>query len=189
MNGYRLGYDSVMGRNVQTAGVRGRVDSPRSKRGVILATAIDGFGELGFEQTKWAAIAEQVGIGQTALYHYFESKHHCLLTIMTSELQRSLTRYREATADVSDEIRQLRLGARSTFDVTPREVLAARIVLNHMNILTGQRNSDREEEERQRARTLVRAIEDEWTELVRRGIASGVFAERDRGNLPWRSSG
>jgi AcrR family transcriptional regulator len=156
-----------------------RVDGPRSKRGVILDAAVDSFGELGFDHTKWAAIADQVGIGQTALYHYFESKHHCLLTIMTTELERSLNRYREATADVPDEIRQLRLGARSAFDVTAREGLAARILINHMDLLSAPRHSAREEEERQRARVLVRAIEDEWTDLVRRGIASGAFANRD----------
>jgi AcrR family transcriptional regulator len=169
-----------MSKKVSVVPVAGaRADGPRSKRGVILDAAIDSFGELGFEHTKWATIADQVGIGQTALYHYFESKHHCLLTIMTSELERSMLRYREAIADVADETRQLRLGARSAFDVTPREALAARILLNHLDLLSGKRHSVREEEERQRARVLVRAIEDEWTELVRRGIASGAFAKRD----------
>ena len=39
-----------------------------------------------------------MGIGQTALYHYFESKAHCLLTIMSLELTRSLELFREVTA-------------------------------------------------------------------------------------------
>src|SRR6266508_6031767 len=75
-------------------------EGPRSKRAVILSAAIDSFGQDGYEHTKWAKIADQVGIGQTALYHYFESKAHCLLTIMTLELTRSLERFREVTADV-----------------------------------------------------------------------------------------
>ena len=54
---------------------------------VILAAAIDSFGHDGYEHTKWAKIADEVGIGQTALYHYFESKAHCLLTIMSLELE------------------------------------------------------------------------------------------------------
>ena len=58
----------------------------RSAR-VILAAAIDSFGADGYEHTKWAKIADEVGIGQTALYHYFESKAHCLLTIMSLELE------------------------------------------------------------------------------------------------------
>ena len=67
---------------------------------MILAAAIDKFGKDGYEHTKWATIADEVGIGQTALYHYFESKAHCLLTIMSLELDRSLERFREVTADV-----------------------------------------------------------------------------------------
>ena len=70
-------------------------EGPRSKRAVILAAAIDSFGHDGYEHTKWAKIADEVGIGQTALYHYFESKAHCLLTIMSLELSRSLERFRE----------------------------------------------------------------------------------------------
>ena len=76
-------------------------EGPRSKRAVILTAAIDSFGQDGYEHTKWAKIADEVGIGQTALYHYFESKAHCLLTIMSLELDRSLERFREVTADVA----------------------------------------------------------------------------------------
>ena len=75
-------------------------EGPRSKRAVILTAAIESFGHDGYEHTKWAKIADEVGIGQTALYHYFESKAHCLLTIMSLELSRSLERFREVTADV-----------------------------------------------------------------------------------------
>ena len=46
-----------------------RKDGPRSKRGVILQAAVDRFGRDGFEHTKWATVADEVGIGQTALYH------------------------------------------------------------------------------------------------------------------------
>ena len=59
---------------------------PRSKPGVkreeILRVAIEAFGRNGYEDAKWADIATAVGIGPTALYHYFESKQHCLFEIM-----------------------------------------------------------------------------------------------------------
>ena len=55
--------------------------SSRSKREDILTTAIDLFGQQGYEYSKWADIAEAVGVGSTALYHYFESKLHCLYEI------------------------------------------------------------------------------------------------------------
>ena len=83
-------------------------EGPRSKRSRILTAAIDSFGKDGYERTKWAKIADEVGIGQTALYHYFESKAHCLLTIMSMELDRSLEKFREVTAVASERVRRSR---------------------------------------------------------------------------------
>ena len=64
----------------------GRRRPPRQKPGVkkeqILEVAIDSFGRYGYEETKWADVAAAVDIGSTALYHYFESKQHCLFEIM-----------------------------------------------------------------------------------------------------------
>src|SRR6266850_1499676 len=64
----------------------GRRGSPRLKPGVkkeqIIEVATDYFGRYGYEDTKWADVASAVDIGSTALYHYFESKQHCLFEIM-----------------------------------------------------------------------------------------------------------
>src|SRR4026207_2145786 len=114
-------------------------DGPRSRRHLILDAAIEQFGELGFEYTKWADIADQAGIGETGLYHYFESKAHCLLSIMSSELDRSWQRFLQATANQEDHSERLRLAVASAFDVTPREALSARILLNHLNLLSTKR--------------------------------------------------
>ncbi len=156
-----------------------RVESARSKRGMILDAAIDNFGRVGFEHTKWATIADEVGIGQTALYHYFESKVHCLLTIMSTELERSFERTQAVTAEVDDPAEKIQVAVMAAFDVTPREALQARILMSHQDLLVGQRPSDREEAERQRARELVREIEHEWAELIRDGISAGAFERRD----------
>jgi AcrR family transcriptional regulator len=155
------------------------IESPRSKRGLILSAAIESFGDDGFELTKWATVADKVGIGQTALYHYFESKVHCLLTIMSVELERSIARFEQAVADQSTPADQLRAAVRGAYDVTPQEVLQMRILQSHMDLLATERQSEREEAERQHARELVRQVEDNWTDLIRRGIASGDFADRD----------
>jgi AcrR family transcriptional regulator len=146
---------------------------------MILAAAIDHFGRDSYDNTKWAAIADVVGIGQTALYHYFESKAHCLLTIMSLELERSKGQFRDVTIDVDDPAERLRAAVSTAYDVTPQEALAARILLSHMDLLATPRASKREEAERQRARALVRAIEDEWSVLIERGVRTGVFADRD----------
>lgn len=154
-------------------------EGPRSKRAVILTAAIDSFGKDGYEHTKWAKIADEVGIGQTALYHYFESKAHCLLTIMSMELGRSLDRFREVTAGVTPADKALEAAVAAAYDVTPREVLQMRILQSHMDLLATPRPSEKEEVERQRARALVRDIENEWTALVERGMKAKEFPKRD----------
>ena len=154
-------------------------EGPRSKRALILTAAIDSFGRDGYEHTKWATIADQVGIGQTALYHYFESKAHCLLTIMSMELDRSLERFREVTASAPGAREALEAAIAAAYDVTPREVLQMRILQSHMDLLAMPRPSEKEEAERQRSRELVRAIENEWTALLERGMKAKVFPKRD----------
>src|SRR5215211_6416019 len=156
-----------------------RVESPRSKRRVILDAAIDNFGRVGFEHTKWATIADQVGIGQTALYHYFESKAHCLLTIMRLELQRSHEMFLKATADEPDPMQALRAAVRAAYAVSERDVLQMRILQSNVAILAVPRNSEREETERLAARELVHQIENAWTGLLERGMSDGVFVRRD----------
>jgi AcrR family transcriptional regulator len=152
---------------------------PRSKRAAILAAAVDCFGETGFEATKWSTVAERVGIGQTALYHYFESKTHCLLTIMRLELQRSHDKFTEATADAPEPVEALRAAVRAAYDVSDHEVLQMRILQNHMDLLAGPRKSKREEAERVAARQLVQLVERDWTNLLVRGMSQGAFPLRD----------
>ncbi|MEV6700902.1 TetR/AcrR family transcriptional regulator [Streptomyces sp. NPDC051453] len=152
---------------------------PRSKRAAILTAAVDCFGEAGFEATKWSTVAERVGIGQTALYHYFESKTHCLLTIMRLELERSHDRFVAATTDTEDPVEALRLAVRAAYDVSPHEVLQMRILQNHMDLLSGSRRSKREEAERVAARQLVQVVERDWTNLLVKGMSQGAFPLRD----------
>ncbi|MEV8420458.1 TetR/AcrR family transcriptional regulator [Streptomyces niveus] len=152
---------------------------PRSKRAAILTSAVDCFGEAGFEATKWSTVAERVGIGQTALYHYFESKTHCLLTIMRLELERSHERFVEATADVDDPVEALRSAVRAAYVVSPHEVLQMRILQSHMDLLSGSRRSKREEAERVAARQLVQVVERDWTNLLVKGMSQGAFPLRD----------
>ena len=90
----------IVAKNVHTQATR-RTRSPdgsRSKRPEILTTAIEHFGRDGYEYTKWADIAHDVGLGSTALYHYFESKLHCLFEIHAEALQAERERFEKLTA-------------------------------------------------------------------------------------------
>ncbi|WP_280425603.1 TetR family transcriptional regulator [Nocardia carnea] len=156
-----------------------RRESPRSKRGSILTAAIEQFGRIGYEHTKWASIADEVGIGQTALYHYFESKAHCLLTIMRLELADSVDRFVSATENEPDPEKALRVAVAAALRAEPIDALQRRILQNHMDLLAQPRQSEKEEAERLRSRELVQEIEQNWTELIERGIESGVFTGGD----------
>ncbi len=164
---------------MSTADNAPRTESPRSKRAVIIATAIDRFGEEGFEHTKWATIADDVGIGQTALYHYFESKVHCLLTIMRLELSDSVERFKAATSAAPDSASALAAAVASAYEASPRDALQRRILQNHMDLLATPRPSKKEEEERVLCRSLVQEIEHNWTGLVQKGMDEGVFRVTD----------
>ena len=156
-----------------------RTESVRSKRGSIVDAAIDRFGSDGYEHTKWSTIADDVGLGQTGLYHYFESKAHCLLTIMRIELTQSLERFRRVTSVADDPVEALRLAVHSAYEGTPRDALQRRILQNHVDLLSTPRPWEKEEQERQRSRALVREIEEAWTDLIARGVRSGEFTQRD----------
>src|SRR5918999_1022871 len=86
------------------------MSSPQSrgtKREEILAAATERFGRDGYEDTKWADIAADVGVGPTALYHYFESKQHCLYVIMDQAIEGFRTRFEALTTDGDDPVERL----------------------------------------------------------------------------------
>jgi AcrR family transcriptional regulator len=154
-------------------------DGPRSKRVPILEAAVQEFGAVGYESTKWADVAERVGIGQTALYHYFESKAHCLFTIMRLQLQRSHEAFVSAVDSTSTPPEALRAVVRAAYDLPDDEVLQMRILQSNFSLLATPRSSEKEESERQRARELTRLIERDWANLLLRGMKSAHFPERD----------
>jgi AcrR family transcriptional regulator len=151
---------------------------PRSKRAAILREAVEAFGEVGYEHTKWSTVADRVGIGQTALYHYFESKAHCLLTIMHLELQSSWDTFKQATEGLPPA-QALPAAVASAYRVTEHEGLQRRILHNHIDLLATPRASAREEQERLASRALVQQIERDWAALLERGMRAGAFPRRD----------
>ncbi|GAB3571235.1 TetR/AcrR family transcriptional regulator [Amycolatopsis endophytica] len=154
-------------------------DGPRSKRPAILAAAMEGFGEVGYEAIKWSEVADRVGIGQTALYHYFESKAHCLLTIMRLALRNSEAAFARAVADAEGTVPALRAAVRAAYSLTPGEVLQNRILQANMSVIANPRSSAREEHERQRCRELVAQIERNWSQLLEEGMRGGDFVRQD----------
>lgn len=158
-------------------------EGPRSKRGAILAAASRQFGEDGYDATKWSKIADEVGIGQTALYHYFESKAHCLFTIMRLQLEHSFATLQEVVASEEDALTAVETALRRVYDVTRDDVLRLRVLHSNMALLATPRSSAREEAERQAARGLIRDFEQAWAALLERAMDAGQIERQDARQL------
>lgn len=156
---------------------------PRSKRAAILTAASRQFGKQGYDATKWSSVAEEVGIGQTALYHYFESKAHCLLTVMRLQLERSYAMLGQATASEADPLRAIEAALNQIYDVSKDDILRLRVLHSNLAILEKPRSLAREENERKAVRDLVREFENAWTALLQTAMDSGHIPARDARQL------
>jgi TetR/AcrR family transcriptional regulator, cholesterol catabolism regulator len=153
--------------------------SSRSKRAAILETATDLFGREGYEHSKWADVANSVGIGSTALYHYFESKLHCLYEIMAEALEAEVERFDRITGEHEDFEDALEAVLRAAFDLSEHEVLRNRLLVSEQVLVGVHRTSAREEESRQLARDRTRDLEFKWAAFLTRGMEQGAIPESD----------
>lgn len=156
-----------------------RRTSSRSKRAGILETATAFFGEHGYEDTKWADVAATVGIGSTALYHYFESKLHCLYVIMADALESFQSDFARITSENDDFLDALVAVMRSGYELTEQEVLRNRVLVAEQGLVGIPRQSQREEEARQLARGRTRDLEFAWATFLVRGMEQGHIPETD----------
>jgi TetR/AcrR family transcriptional regulator, cholesterol catabolism regulator len=153
--------------------------SARSKHDAILEAAVRVFGRDGYEDSRWADVAKSVGIGSTALYHYFESKLHCLYVIMADTLQANLEQFEAVTRDATDYPAALQTVLRAGFDVTEQQVLCNRVLVAEQARLAAHRTSPREEEARARARARTRDMEFAWATFLARAMEQGAIPEAD----------
>lgn len=170
-----------MAKNVETQGSRRSSGgtSSRSKRREILTTAIEHFGRNGYEYTKWADIAADVGLGSTALYHYFESKLHCLFEIHAETLEAEQERFDLITSERGDYGAVLLRLLHGLFELNEHEVLRNRVLVAEEGLIAVPRKSPREEEARRLARSRMRDIEFAWATFLTRGMEQGVIPEAD----------
>jgi AcrR family transcriptional regulator len=158
---------------------RGRVTGDGTKRREILAAATERFGRDGYEDTKWADIAADVGVGSTALYHYFESKQHCLYMIIDQAIDDFRMRFAEVTSRHEDPTAALVAVLRACFDLSEHEVLRNRLLVAEQGLLSNHRTSPREEEARQAARSRSRDLEFAWASLLSDAMQRGEIPPDD----------
>jgi AcrR family transcriptional regulator len=159
------------------------VTRPRSKPGVkrerIIEVAIEQFGRNGYEETKWADIAAAVGIGSTALYHYFESKQHCLFEIMEQAIADFRTRFDRIIAEHDDWTEALLAALKDQFVLTDQEVLRLRVLVAEIDRLGVAHPLPQEEAARDGARSEIRHLEFAWGAFLARGMQQGLLPESD----------
>ena len=137
------------------------------------------FGREGFEDSKWADVAAEVGVGSTALYHYFESKLHCLYSIMAEALETQRKGFAELTQGDGDFLEKLTAVLRAGYDLTDQEVQRNRLLVSEQVLVGVHRTSPREEEARSLARGATRDLEFDWATFLSRGMAQGLIPEAD----------
>jgi TetR/AcrR family transcriptional regulator, cholesterol catabolism regulator len=150
-----------------------------AKRDEILAAATERFGRDGYEDTRWADIAADVGVGATALYHYFESKQHCLFVIMAEAIEGFHGRFARTTAIEPDFLRALDQVFEDAFALTPLDVQRQRVLVAEQGLLARPRSSPREEQARQAARARARDLEFAWATFLARAMERGALPEGD----------
>jgi AcrR family transcriptional regulator len=156
-----------------------RRTSSRNKREEILTAATAYFGEHGYEDTKWADVAAAVGIGSTALYHYFETKLHCLYVIMADALESFQDDFNRITSEHEDYLDALVSVLRSAYDLSEQEVLRNRVLVAEQGLIGIPRQSRREEEARVLARARTRDLEFAWATFLVRGMEQGHIPQAD----------
>ncbi len=158
---------------------RRRSTPSRSKRDAIIVAATEHFGRDGYEHSKWADIAESVGIGSTALYHYFESKLHCLYEIQALAVQAEREKFDRVTGEYDDFAEALKAALDAAFDLTELEVLRNRVLVGEQSLVGLHGRSPREEEARQLARSRMRDLEFAWANFLIRGMEQGAISKAD----------
>jgi AcrR family transcriptional regulator len=151
--------------------------SPRNKRAEIVAVATKFFGENGYEDTKWADVATAVGLGPTALYHYFESKQQCLFEILVEAIEDAQAEFARLTEGEFREALPMLL--RGTFERDDREVCRARVLVAEQGLVRHPRAAPREEEARLRAFALVKEYEESWRDFLAAGMDAGTIPRTD----------
>jgi AcrR family transcriptional regulator len=152
--------------------------SPRNKRAEIVAVATEYFGENGYEDTKWADVASAVGLGPTALYHYFESKQQCLFEILAEAIEDFHAEFLRLSA-AGEFATALPAVLRSGFDLSDREVRRSRLLVAEQGLVRHPRRAPREEAARQRAYANGKAYEAAWRDFLARGMEAQAIPAAD----------
>lgn len=154
--------------------------SRRSKRAAILEAATREFARTGYRASKWSDVADTVGIGSTALYHYFVSKDHCLFTIMADVLRDNRDHFNQLQREQPDPRAVIEAAMRHPFAGGDLAAVQHQLIMAEMHLLSrDHRGPDREHEAYLEARVYAHDIVRDWTRYLERCMRDGSVPEQD----------
>jgi AcrR family transcriptional regulator len=171
----------------------------RTKRDEIIDAATRRFGRDGYENTKWADIASDVGVSPTALYYHFESKQHCLFVILGRAIADFRARFERLAgedtlspthipAPLHSPFTTRRgphyLGAlvavlQDSFRLTEHDIQRNRVLVAEHGLLMNPRESPGEEQARQAACEHTRDLERAWAAFLAGAMELGAIPDGD----------
>jgi AcrR family transcriptional regulator len=156
---------------------RGR---PRGdKREQILRVAPEILARYGYRKTRWGDVGDAVGLQPNALYHYFESKEHCLYEVIGQTISAWHDRFDAITTRPLPYEDRLVEVLFDTYDMTDDELVKTRVVVAEWGRVAIRRSSGREERARLDARARIQELEYAWGTFLARGMEEGVITEDD----------
>jgi AcrR family transcriptional regulator len=154
--------------------------SSRSKRAAILETATREFARAGYRASKWSDIADAVGIGSTALYHYFVSKDHCLFTIMAGVLRDNRDHFDALQREGAEPRQVIEDAMRHPFAGGDQAAVRHQLIMAEMNLLARDHTGPAPEREAYlEARGYAHDIVRDWTRYLERCMREGSVPPQD----------
>jgi AcrR family transcriptional regulator len=141
--------------------------SKRSKRSSILAAATEEFAKNGYRATRWSDVANTVGIGQTALYHYFVSKEHCLFRIMADAVREHRDVFEAAQKASDDPSAVIAAGLGHVFEGDQITLIRNRVLASELSLLSHDHEGPKREHDAYlEARSYSRDVVRDWTRYL-----------------------
>ena len=144
-----------------------------------MVAATECFSRIGYSETRWADVGNDVGLGSTSLYHYYESKRHCLFVIMAQAITDLRMRFVRSADGVNDAVGTLRALLEDWCRLTDREVHRMRVLMAENGLLSSRSTSAREEQARRWASEQRLELRAGWSGFLSDQMDAGAIPRSD----------
>ncbi len=146
--------------------MRGFSDAERDRiRRELLESGRSLFVQFGLERTRIADLTDQVGIGTSTFYQFFDSKEALYTTILIEEQAQLNATLAEAVADIDEPREQATVALELLFESVEQNPLIARLIVDgELAELERKVSPENKAAYTERAQETTAAFIDEWVE-------------------------